>query len=253
MKTLFSLIALIIFGAGMANAGGHVDPCKEAKELWKNRLVYDYTLRRQKYDLGKKIIKFKIKLVELEKEMADAEEEIVKAKPEEREILWKKYEDAGSKLDQVWKEMNPVSKKLSEISSERRIKRVENKQLELKKKYECAADGELSGRLNRLLKKIPAEKTDIKQPIEDRVAAIQSLNIAFQNYEKEIAKVFGELKETENMFKETDKMDDIADERLNRQFDAIGNIFEQITDKIDTSSEKIRELSENILKHIGDK
>ena len=64
MKTLFSLIALIIFGAGMANAGGQADPCKEAKELWKNRLVYDYTLRRQKYDLGKKIIEFKIKLAD---------------------------------------------------------------------------------------------------------------------------------------------------------------------------------------------
>lgn len=260
MKIFFNsllLIALLIFSLPLWASGD--DSCSLAKEMWRQRLAYDITARREKVELNKTILGYKSKITDLEAKVADVEVEIL-AKPAEGNALWKKFDDLVDEMDRLYQEMEPYSVKHQQVSSNRRIKRVEFKRTEMEKRFECAMNKSLNEKLDKLAAGIggdkrfsQAQREEIVKLINEKNLVIKGLTDDYKKYSDEIGKAYGGLINIEKETELLSKNEYDIDKRLNDGHETISLLFENIFQNIDSYSDKMNGISDNLLKLLENK
>jgi len=260
MKIFFNgllLIALLFPGLKVFAAGE--DPCIASKRIWAERLIYDVSMRRERTTLGKKILEYRTRIINLEPQIADVEEKISKNPPNKDE-LWEKFDALGAERDSLFVEMVPYSKKYEKVSSERRMKRAELKQMELAKKFECAINKPLNEKLEKLVSGLnedkrfsPEKKAEILGLINEKNIILNGLTAEYKKYSDEITKAYNGLLNVENNYFKLLADEDEIDKQIDDGHEGIYLIFEKAFDKIDSESEKIGKISDSLLKILDNK
>lgn len=230
------------------------EACKQAKDLWKERISADAQLRLKRADLQQKIIDNKIKANEMEKKMARIEMEMLKAPEKNRDALWAEYDLISQQRDELSKEMEPLYKEEAKVSSERSSKKMEFKTKQMEKRYECMVNERLSASLDDIVKKIDENKifsekeaTSFKELCKLRADIIAYIKNEYQKYKEELNEKTSLYEKSNLMLETTLKDEETYDHEREKYSDEISDVFDKWQKTVDQYSEQISKISEQLL------
>lgn len=230
------------------------EACRQAKELWKERISADAQLRLKRADLQQKIIDNKIKANEMEKKMARIEMEMLKAPEKDRDALWAQYDLISSQRDELSKEIEPLYKEYARVSSERSSKKLEFKTKQMEKRYECMVNEQLSANLDDIVKRIDESKVfsekeadSFKELCKLRAAMIDYIKSEYLKYQKELSEKTSLYEKSSRMLEAVLKDEETYDHEREKYSDEISDVFDKWQKTIDQYSEQISKISEQLL------
>lgn len=248
----YSFVCVLLASAFLLPCtAGAADACKEAKELKKQRFLFDAEMRIKRSDLNGKTLEIKRQMNEMDREMAGIEKEFANLEGPKRKELIAKYEALSERRDAIIGGIYPIQKEYSETLAKRTEGRLEFKKQELKKRYECVLNEDLSRKLAVFLeghgkRNGEKERAEIAALVKGRAEKVESLKkeyVALNAALDEKLNAYQKLNDTFRIVlqreEEYDKLVDKQVEEIYGQFDKTAEALDKYGDEIAAISEKL--------------
>jgi len=200
------------------------EACQKAKDIWKERNLYDIEAQTSRIAKRKELISAIQKVDAFGAEMVEVKKRIVAALPVDRAGLWNEYEAIDELRNKSSDEAEELNNEYSKMSDERRRKIADYKDKEISAKIICLNNKKLGERLGSV------KKEGLLPLIRERAALIETAN-------SEIKKKIKDIESLKKAFAEKPGA-----------YDGLSEKQSELSDLISEYSDKIADISEKILK-----
>ena len=251
-KLIILLLLLIPLNALATN------PCKAAKELWRDRIKFDIEMRKKRIELRKERIAIRQRDNQIEEKIIAVQEKLLSIKDNsQKEDLWAEYDRLNNERSLLAKKKHESYQKYMTTSYNRGIGKIEKNIKIWKKRYQCVVNDELNGKLENLLSKLQNsgklnknEAIEFKHLVDKRKTELSNLEKGYKSHQELIKNELNgiiSLKEQHLKYDaklvEVDNEQERLYEQIYESFNKWGEELRDYADRLTATSEKLLTLS----------
>lgn len=235
------------------------DVCQKAREIRKERLLYDSSARIKRVEIMKQIINVQTKIDDLDLKLADIQQKIVSASGEQVDLLWQEYDKLNAERDEFGAALSAAQQKHSGVQRERREKKFDLKMREIADYYECVInnpptksinDTVASGQLTK--DKKPEDKDRLSALIDERNKLISSLKSQYQAFVEKRELTINKIKVSQSALEKAISDESKLDKEKDELNESLSNEVDNFRESLSMYDNELSAISKKILPFTSD-